>query len=72
MGFIISPSDGGIWSNVNTNGASGVYDEAKSFMEIITIAYRIFYQFKTRVIRIFNTFGLRMRLINGRALPEKS
>lgn len=57
------------WGNVNPVGPRGVYDEAKRFMESITMAYHTFHQLETRIIRIFNTYGPRMRLDDGRALP---
>jgi len=57
------------WGNVNPVGPRGVYDEAKRFMESITTAYRTFHNVETRIIRIFNTYGPRMRLDDGRALP---
>jgi dTDP-glucose 4,6-dehydratase len=57
------------WGNVNPVGPRGVYDEAKRFMESITMAYNTFHQVETRIIRIFNTYGPRMRLDDGRALP---
>src|SRR5262245_22234900 len=57
------------WGNVNPVGPRGVYDEAKRFMESITRAYHTFHGVETRIIRIFNTYGPRMRLDDGRALP---
>jgi len=57
------------WGNVNPVGPRGVYDEAKRFMEAITMAYHTFHQVDTRIVRIFNTYGPRMRLNDGRALP---
>jgi dTDP-glucose 4,6-dehydratase len=57
------------WGNVNPVGPRGVYDEAKRFMESITMAYHTFHNVDTRIIRIFNTYGPRMRLDDGRALP---
>lgn len=57
------------WGNVNPIGPRGVYDEAKRFMESITMAYHNFHNVDTRIIRIFNTYGPRMRLDDGRALP---
>jgi dTDP-glucose 4,6-dehydratase len=57
------------WGNVNPVGPRGVYDEAKRFMESITMAYHNFHGVETRIIRIFNTYGPRMRLNDGRALP---
>ena len=55
--------------NVNTIGPRGVYDEAKRFMEALTMAYNTFHKVETRIVRIFNTYGPRMRLNDGRALP---
>src|SRR3712207_2434400 len=57
------------WGNVNPVGPRGVYDEAKRFQEAITMAYHTFHGVETRIIRIFNTYGPRMRLNDGRALP---
>ena len=57
------------WGNVNTVGPRGVYDEAKRYMESITMAYHTFHKLETRIIRIFNTYGPKMRLDDGRALP---
>ncbi len=57
------------WGNVNPVGPRGVYDEAKRYMESITMAYHTFHKVDTRIIRIFNTYGPRMRLNDGRALP---
>lgn len=57
------------WGNVNPIGPRGVYDEAKRFQEAITMAYHTFHGLETRIIRIFNTYGPRMRLDDGRALP---
>jgi dTDP-glucose 4,6-dehydratase len=57
------------WGNVNPIGPRGVYDEAKRFQEAITMAYHTFHGLETRIIRIFNTYGTRMRLDDGRALP---
>jgi len=57
------------WGNVNPIGPRGVYDEAKRFMESITMAYHNFHGVDIRIVRIFNTFGPRMRLDDGRALP---
>lgn len=57
------------WGNVNPIGPRGVYDEAKRFLESITMAYHNFHGVETRMIRIFNTYGPRMRLDDGRALP---
>ncbi|MEO7444121.1 MAG: UDP-glucuronic acid decarboxylase family protein [Ferruginibacter sp.] len=57
------------WGNVNPIGPRGVYDEAKRFQEAITMAYHSFHHVETRIVRIFNTYGPRMRLNDGRALP---
>ena len=57
------------WGNVNPIGPRGVYDEAKRFQEAITMAYHTFHKLDTRIVRIFNTYGPRMRLNDGRALP---
>lgn len=57
------------WGNVNPIGPRGVYDEAKRFMESITMAYHNYHQVETRIIRIFNTYGPRMRVNDGRAIP---
>src|SRR5436190_19623295 len=57
------------WGNVNPVGPRGVYDEAKRYMESITMAYHTFHHVDTRIVRIFNTYGPRMRLNDGRALP---
>ena len=57
------------WGNVNPVGPRGVYDEAKRFQEAITMAYHTFHNVNTRIVRIFNTYGPRMRLNDGRALP---
>jgi dTDP-glucose 4,6-dehydratase len=57
------------WGNVNPIGPRGVYDEAKRFMESITMAYQNFHGVDTRIVRIFNTYGPRMRVNDGRALP---
>ncbi|HSF99817.1 MAG TPA: GDP-mannose 4,6-dehydratase, partial [Vicinamibacterales bacterium] len=57
------------WGNVNPIGPRGVYDEAKRFQEAMTMAYHTFHNVETRIVRIFNTYGPRMRLNDGRALP---
>jgi dTDP-glucose 4,6-dehydratase len=57
------------WGNVNPIGPRGVYDEAKRFMESITMAYHNYHNVDTRIIRIFNTYGPRMRVNDGRAIP---
>ena len=63
------PQNEEYWGNVNPVGPRGVYDEAKRFQEAITMAYHTFHNLETRIIRIFNTYGPRMRLNDGRALP---
>lgn len=64
------PQDESYWGNVNPIGQRSVYDEAKRFAEAITMAYHREYQLDTRIARIFNTYGPRMRLNDGRALPN--
>lgn len=66
---LVHPQNESYWGNVNPVGPRGVYDEAKRFQEAITMAYHTFHQLETRIIRIFNTYGPRMRLNDGRALP---
>ncbi len=66
---LVHPQTEEYWGNVNPVGPRGVYDEAKRFMESITMAYHTFHNLETRIIRIFNTYGPRMRLDDGRALP---
>ena len=65
----IHPQGEDYWGNVNPIGPRGVYDEAKRFAEAITMAYHRFHGVDTRIVRIFNTYGPRMRLDDGRALP---
>lgn len=65
----VHPQKEEYWGNVNPIGPRGVYDEAKRFMEAITMAYHTFHGVETRIVRIFNTYGPRMRLDDGRALP---
>jgi dTDP-glucose 4,6-dehydratase len=65
----VHPQSEEYWGNVNSVGPRGVYDEAKRFQEAITMAYHNFHQVETRIVRIFNTYGTRMRLDDGRALP---
>jgi len=65
----VHPQNEDYWGNVNPVGPRGVYDEAKRFQEAITMAYHTFHNVETRIIRIFNTYGPRMRLNDGRALP---
>lgn len=66
---LVHPQTEEYWGNVNPIGPRGVYDEAKRYMESITMAYHNFHGLETRIIRIFNTYGPRMRLDDGRALP---
>ncbi|BAV04675.1 dTDP-glucose 4,6-dehydratase [Filimonas lacunae] len=66
---LVHPQNEEYWGNVNPVGPRGVYDEAKRYMEAITMAYHTFHGVQTRIIRIFNTYGPRMRLNDGRALP---
>ncbi|HPZ88061.1 MAG TPA: GDP-mannose 4,6-dehydratase, partial [Flavihumibacter sp.] len=63
------PQKESYWGNVDPIGERSVYDEAKRFMESITMAYHTFHHVETRIVRIFNTYGPRMRLNDGRALP---
>ena len=65
----VHPQTEDYWGNVNPVGPRGVYDEAKRFQEAITMAYHTFHKLETRIVRIFNTYGPRMRLNDGRALP---
>ena len=65
----VHPQHEEYWGHVNTVGPRGVYDEAKRFQEAITMAYHTFHGLETRIARIFNTYGPRMRLNDGRALP---
>ncbi|MBS1615185.1 MAG: SDR family oxidoreductase [Bacteroidetes bacterium] len=66
---LVHPQTEEYWGNVNPIGPRGVYDEAKRYMEAITMAYHNFHGIETRIVRIFNTYGPRMRLDDGRALP---
>jgi dTDP-glucose 4,6-dehydratase len=66
---LVHPQTEEYWGNVNPVGPRGVYDEAKRFQEAMTMAYHNFHGVETRIIRIFNTYGPRMRLNDGRALP---
>ncbi|GDX44642.1 epimerase [Bacteroidota bacterium] len=66
---LVHPQTEAYWGNVNPVGPRGVYDEAKRYMESITMAYHTYHKVDTRIIRIFNTYGPRMRLNDGRALP---
>jgi dTDP-glucose 4,6-dehydratase len=65
----INPQPEEYWGNVNPVGPRGVYDEAKRFQEAMTMAYHTFHGLETRIVRIFNTYGPRMRLNDGRVLP---
>jgi dTDP-glucose 4,6-dehydratase len=65
----VHPQPEEYWGNVNPVGPRGVYDEAKRFQEAITMAYHTYHKVETRIIRIFNTYGPRMRLNDGRVLP---
>jgi len=65
----VHPQTESYWGNVNPIGPRGVYDEAKRFQEAITMAYHTYHGLETRIIRIFNTYGPRMRLNDGRVLP---
>lgn len=67
---LVHPQKEDYWGNVNPVGPRGVYDEAKRFAEAITMAYHNSHGLDTKIIRIFNTFGPRMRLRDGRAIPE--
>lgn len=66
---LIHPQTEDYWGNVNPIGPRGVYDEAKRFQEAITMAYHTYHGLETRIIRIFNTYGPRMRVDDGRVLP---
>jgi dTDP-glucose 4,6-dehydratase len=66
---LVHPQTEEYWGNVNPVGPRGVYDEAKRFMEAMTMAYHTYHALETRIIRIFNTYGPRMRLNDGRVLP---
>ena len=65
----VNPQPESYWGNVNSVGLRGVYDEAKRFAEAMTMAYHRYHGVDTRIVRIFNTYGPRMRLDDGRALP---
>jgi dTDP-glucose 4,6-dehydratase len=67
---LVHPQKESYWGNVNPIGPRGVYDEAKRFAEAITMAYYRVHQIDVKIIRIFNTYGPRMRLRDGRAIPE--
>jgi dTDP-glucose 4,6-dehydratase len=65
----VHPQPESYWGNVNPVGPRGVYDEAKRFQEAMTMAYHTYHRLETRIVRIFNTYGPRMRLNDGRVLP---
>ena len=67
---LVHPQKEDYWGNVNPLGPRGAYDEAKRFAEAITMAYRRVHQVDTKIVRIFNTYGPRMRLRDGRAIPN--
>jgi len=66
---LVHPQKESYWGNVNPVGPRGVYDEAKRFAEAMTMAYHRFHNLETRIVRIFNTYGERMRIEDGRAIP---
>ncbi len=66
---LVHPQTEDYWGNVNPIGPRGVYDEAKRFQEAITMAYHTYHNLETRIVRIFNTYGPRMRVNDGRVLP---
>jgi dTDP-glucose 4,6-dehydratase len=66
---LVHPQPESYWGNVNPIGSRGVYDEAKRFAEAMTMAYHRYHNVDTRIVRIFNTYGPRMRLNDGRAIP---
>uniref|UniRef100_A0A832DPL3 UDP-glucuronate decarboxylase n=1 Tax=Ignavibacterium album TaxID=591197 RepID=A0A832DPL3_9BACT len=66
---LVHPQNEDYWGNVNPVGPRGVYDEAKRFAESLTMAYHRYHGLQTRIVRIFNTYGPRMRLNDGRVLP---
>ena len=66
---LVHPQREDYWGNVNPIGPRGVYDEAKRFAEAITMAYHRYHELETRIVRIFNTYGPRMRVEDGRAIP---
>lgn len=67
---LVHPQDESYWGNVNPVGPRGVYDEAKRFAEAITMAYHRYHDIDTKIVRIFNTYGPRMRIKDGRAIPN--
>ena len=66
---LVHPQEESYWGNVNPIGVRGVYDEAKRFSEAMTMAYHRYHGVETRIVRIFNTYGPRMRINDGRAIP---
>jgi dTDP-glucose 4,6-dehydratase len=66
---LLHPQPESYWGNVNPIGPRGVYDEAKRFAEALTMAYHRFHEIDTKIVRIFNTYGPRMRILDGRAIP---
>jgi dTDP-glucose 4,6-dehydratase len=66
---LVHPQEESYWGNVNPIGIRGVYDEAKRFSEAMTMAYHRYHGVETRILRIFNTYGPRMRIEDGRAIP---
>lgn len=66
---LVHPQKETYWGNVNPIGSRGVYDEAKRFSEAMTMAYHRYHGVETRIVRIFNTYGPRMRILDGRAIP---
>lgn len=66
----VHPQDESYWGNVNPVGPRGVYDESKRFAEALTMAYHRYHGVETRIVRIFNTYGPRMRLDDGRVVPN--
>lgn len=67
---LVSPQSESYWGNVNPVGPRGVYDEAKRFAEAMTMAYHRYHKLSIRIVRIFNTYGPRMRLNDGRVVPN--
>src|SRR5438132_10164879 len=66
---LVHPQTEAYWGNVNPIGPRGVYDEAKRFAEAMTMAYHFYHKVDTKIVRIFNTYGPRMRINDGRAIP---
>lgn len=67
---LVHPQTEEYWGNVNTVGPRGCYDEAKRFLEAMTVGYKNYHHLQTRIVRIFNTYGPRMRLNDGRVVPN--